>query len=138
MKRTIELKMRFVANWTLRHHHSDLKVDFDFIRTYAPDRFIWITSECGTHFYRFWKNEELPRAGQRVPYLFGTATRERIVDKELETLRDCFQEGSHDFYLINPEAGTFQKIRKKEAVAMLEEHTRKLHEIWKTEKRSAV
>ena len=92
MKRTIELKMRFVANWTLRHHHSDLKVDFDFIRTYAPDRFIWITSECGTHFYRFWKNEELPRAGQRVPYLFGTATRERIVDKELETLRDCFQE----------------------------------------------
>lgn len=113
MKRTIELKMRFVANWTLRHHHSDLKVDFDFIRTYAPDRFIWITSECGTHFYRFWKNEELPRAGQRVPYLFGTATRERFVDKELETLRDCFQEGSHDFYLIDPEAGTFQKIRKK-------------------------
>ena len=134
MKRTIELKMRFVVNWTLRHYHSDLKHDFAFIQTCDPDRFIWITSESGTHFYRFWKNDELPKAGQRIPYLFGTATREQIVDNELEAFRDCFHEGSHDFYLIEPKIGTFRKIRQKEAVAMLEEHTENLHKLWRTEK----
>ena len=45
MKRTIELKMRFVVNWTLRHYHSDLKHDFAFIQTCDHDRFIWITHE---------------------------------------------------------------------------------------------
>lgn len=134
MKRMIELKMRFVVNWTLRHYHSDLKHDFAFIQTCDPDRFIWITSESGTHFYRFWKNDELPKAGQRIPYLFGTATREQIVDNELEAFRDCFHEGSHDFYLIEPKIGTFRKIRQKEAVAMLEEHTENLHKLWRTEK----
>ena len=136
MKRMIELKMRFVVNWTLRHYHSDLKHDFAFIQTCDPDRFIWITSESGTHFYRFWKNDELPKAGQRIPYLFGTATREQIVDNELEAFRDCFHEGSHDFYLIEPKIGTFRKIRQKEAVAMLEEHTENLHKLWQEEKRN--
>ena len=86
MKRTIELKMRFVVNWTLRHYHSDLKHDFAFIQMYDPDRFIWITHECGTHFARFWKSEELPESGKSVPYLFGTATRERLVSMRLFTI----------------------------------------------------
>ena len=136
MKRTIELKMRFVVNWTLRHYHSDLKHDFAFIQTCDPDRFIWITHECGTHFARFWKSEELPESGKSIPYLFGTATREQIVDNELGALRDCFNEAVHDFYLIEPKIGTFRKIRQKEAVAMLEEHTENLHKLWQEEKRN--
>ena len=135
MTRAIELKMRFVANRTLRHHHADLRVDFVFFETYNPDRVIWVTSGSGTHFYRFWKNEELPKAGQRIPYLFGTATRERIVDNELEAFRDCFHEGSHDFYLVEPKTGIFRKIRKLEAVTMLAEHARNLHKLWSEEKR---
>lgn len=134
MKRTIELKMRFIAAFTLHHYQSNLNVDFDFIQKHDPDRFIWITHDCGTHFFRFWKHEELPKAGQHVPYLFGTATREHIVEDELEAFRDCFHEGFHDFYLIEPQNGTFRKIRKKEAVALLEEHSRKLHELWDKEK----
>ena len=125
MKRTIELKMRFVVNWTLRHYHSDLKHDFAFIQTCDPDRFIWITHECGTHFARFWKSEELPESGKSVPYLFGTATRERIVDNELGALRNCFIEGVHDFYLIEPKNATFRKNRQKKPVAMMQEHTEK-------------
>ena len=78
-------------------------------------------------FSRFWKSEELPESGKSVPYLFGTATRERIVDNELEALRNCFNEAVHDFYL---------KIRQKEAVAMLEEHTENLHKLWQEEKRN--
>lgn len=60
MIKTIELKMRFVATFTLRHYLSDLNIDFEFIQTHNPERFIWITHDCGTHFIRFWKTEELP------------------------------------------------------------------------------
>lgn len=133
MIKTIELKMRFVATFTLRHYLSDLNIDFEFIQTHNPERFIWITHDCGTHFIRFWKTEELPSSGQCVPYLFGTADREHIVNNELETLRNCSCEEIYDFYLIEPPIGTFKKIRKKEAVAMLENHVQQLHELWKGE-----
>lgn len=137
MKRTIELKMRFVVAFTLRHYQSDLNIDYEFIRTHNPERLIWITHDCGTHFARFWKAEELPPAGQNVPYLFGTADRNRIVNNELEALRNCFHEEVHDFYLIEPQIGTFRKIRKKEAIAMLEDHVRKLYELWENPKETA-
>ena len=134
MKRTIELKMRFVVAFTLRHYQSDLNRDFKFIQKHDPDRFIWITHDCGTDFLRFWKHEELPKAGQQAPYLFETATREHIVDDELNALRNSFHEGTHDFYLIEPKIGTFRKIRHDEAIVMLEKHVQKLHELWQNEK----
>lgn len=137
MKKTIELKMRFVVAFTLRYHQSDLNRDFKFIQKHDPDCFIWITHDCGTNYACFWKAEELPPAGQSVPYLFGMANRERIVDNELKILCNCFHEEVYDFYLIEPKIGTFRKIRKKEAVVILEDHVRKLHELWQNEKEPA-
>ncbi len=134
MKRTIELKMRFVVAFTLCHYQSDLDIDFDFINEHDPDRFIWITRECGTRIGRFWKPEELPATGVKVRYIFDYATREHIVNDQLKAFRNCYSDNGHDFYLIEPKIGTFRKIRHQQAFSMLEEHTRKLHELWDKEK----
>jgi len=49
--------------------------------------FVHITRDWGTHLDEFWPVESYPKAGERVPYLFGTVCREELADRAGSTVQ---------------------------------------------------
>ena len=81
---SLELQMKKIVDEKVQHYKSDFEHDLEFMRKNKPECFIWIVRVCGTNYINFWKTEDLPEAGKTVPFLFGTADREKIIQREYQ------------------------------------------------------
>lgn len=79
MNRTIYLKMKLVVGFTMIHYQSDFEYDKEFMEKCNPQKFIWVVRQNGTHIFRIYEPQDLPKAGEQIPYLFGMADLEHIV-----------------------------------------------------------
>lgn len=61
----------------IKHYQSDLDYDLEYIKQGKPSLFF--AYECGSHCIRLFDFDEYPDKFTRVPYLFGTADREKIL-----------------------------------------------------------
>jgi hypothetical protein len=62
-------------------YHADLTThDRKFIADNPDVPFLHFTRSCGTHIAPLIPAEQYPRKGERIPYLFGTADREHVLD----------------------------------------------------------
>jgi hypothetical protein len=69
-------------------YRDDLeKIDRQYIDANPGMPFIHYTREWGTHLYFLVKSSELPAAGVEVPYLFGHADRQHMVDELVSCTR---------------------------------------------------
>lgn len=66
-------------------YQTDLvKHDRNWIQAHPGVPFLHYSSDTGTHFIAFHKLEEYPAEGVRVPYLFGHADREHLLNEVVE------------------------------------------------------
>ena len=134
MNRLIYLKMKLVVSFSMTCYQTDFSIhDVEFMEDNPEAEFIWVVRKSGTHIFRIWKNQDLPPNGVKVPYLFSEATREHIVTDELNALQNSCTPHNHDFYLIDPQNGTFRKITQKEAIEILSRNIENLNNSWKQE-----
>lgn len=65
---------------TIINYRADLeKHDKEWIADNPGVSFVHATREDGTHLYPLFPADQYPPAGASIPYLFGTATREKLV-----------------------------------------------------------
>lgn len=79
----------------IRDYQTDLtKHDREAIESNPGIPFLHWTKDSGTWMVHLWPLEKLPAKGERVPYLFGTATREHVVN-EIKTIAElmCKERG---------------------------------------------
>ena len=132
MNRTIYLKMKLIAGFTMIHYQSDFEYDKEFMEKCDPKEFIWIVRPNGTHIFRIYEPQDLPKAGEQVPYLFGMADRKHIVRDGLEAIEKINGSiGECDFYYIAPPQGIFRKIQHKEAVEIIRKNVETLEKHWR-------
>ena len=118
--------MRAIVEVRVENYKSDFyRHDIEWMKEKPDTPFIWIVRESGTHIYPFSKAIDLPAKGERVPYLFGKATREEIAQGEIDTITRCFGFGSSispscDFYKV--EGYSVKPITKIRAIHELTEH----------------
>lgn len=81
----------------IQHYHADLlKHDRRALREYPTLPFFHITRSHGTHLILLRPADAYPKAGERVPYLFGTATRAEILARNLDVLQYCARNHAGD------------------------------------------
>ena len=132
MNRTIYLKMKLVVGFTMIHYQSDFEYDKEFMEKCNPQKFIWVVRQNGTHIFRIYEPQDLPKAGEQIPYLFGMADLEHIVRDGLEAIEKINESiGECDFYYIAPPQDIFRKILHKEAVEIIRENVETLEKLWR-------
>lgn len=63
------------------HYHDDLfKHDRQFCADHPTWKFLHFAGPCGTHLVSMPPAEDYPRRGEYVPYLFGTADRDHVLN----------------------------------------------------------
>lgn len=80
----------------IEHYHNDLLVhDLGAINADPDVPFMHWTNVCGTHLVQMFPGDSLvwPARGKSVPYLFGYATREKLLDGKLEEAKVHNQQG---------------------------------------------
>ena len=137
--RAIYLKMKMIVNFTMTAYQTDFTVHDTHFMNRCPDaEFIWIVRSSGTHMVRMWKSNELPQAGEVVRYIFSEATREEIVDMELDAIKNNYDPEGHDFYHVDLSRNIFRKISRREAIKKVENHVQKLKTLWQQEGTAAL
>lgn len=74
----------------IKHYHDDLMVqDRNWIDGNPGIKFLHFTRECGTDLIGLYPADHAawPMAGEKVPYLFGFATREHILKQTVEIVK---------------------------------------------------
>ena len=75
----------------VKAYRDDLiKHDKNFIEEYAGTPFLHFAREYGTHIIFLNTDEQLPAAGEQVPYLFGHADRDHIA-KQVPAMVECIK-----------------------------------------------
>ncbi len=137
--RAIYLKMKIIVNFSMTAYQTDFTVHDTHFMNRCPDaEFIWIVRSSGTHMVRMWKSNELPKAGEIVRYIFSEATREEIVDMELEAIKSCYEPETHDFYHVDLCHHIFRKITRTDAIKKVENNVQKLKALWQQEGTAAL
>ena len=85
---TLYEQLKSKALPTIKAYHDDLlKHDKNAIETYPKTPFIHFTRECGTHIVFMFSDDQLPKKGEYVPYLFSTADRRHIAQQQIEMIK---------------------------------------------------
>jgi hypothetical protein len=121
--KTITEKMQAIVERKVESYKTDFTThDMQFIADNPEAKFIWIVRTMGTHVYRFHTNESLPAWGETVKYIFGYADRTHILRDELKSLRNCFEDSRHEFYIVDLEKQTITQTDHGNAIDKLCTH----------------
>lgn len=87
---TVEDQLIELSKPLIKHYHDDLLVhDMTWIKANPGVKFLHFTRECGTDLVGLYPHDHLkwPMAGEIVPYLFGMANREQILQRVSEVVK---------------------------------------------------
>ena len=122
---TLIEKMKRMVDKHVLSYKTDFLVDKGIIEDKKPEQFIWIVRKCGTNFYEFYSDADLPHGDERVKFLFGTADRRHILTSQLSTLENS-HEDAISFNLVTTENETIKEITRSEAVRLMRKHNERL------------
>jgi hypothetical protein len=72
-------------------YENDINLDREFISEYPGRPFLHITRNHGTHLIMLFKLEDFPKPGETVPYLFGRANQEELLDGAISFYNAVFE-----------------------------------------------
>src|SRR5688572_17665714 len=113
-------------------YHADLlEHDKNEITRYPDTAFLHWTREYGTHILMLHPPSMYPAKYERVPYLFGTADREHILEQVLVIARYHAdpKNGSHTCYYFNGD--TLKQVTNERAVTIAQEYLRSVRSVWR-------
>ncbi len=84
-----------IPEHVMTHYKGDLDLDEKDIQQHAGVPFLHFVRPTGTLIVFLWPIEKLPKPGERVPFLFGSADRDQVV-KNIESMSK---------YYVNPNNG---------------------------------
>lgn len=116
------------------YHDDLLKHDREMITDNEGVPFLHYTRSCGTHLFLMHGSDNLPKKGDRIPFLFGTADRYQIAKGVVDCAASCVRDGNiHN--LVHYFDGTRLKRLDgtKEALDVAEEYFRRLRREWSNE-----
>jgi len=86
MEKSVYMQLKEKASPFIKSYRDDLvKHDREFLRKNPGVPFLHFTGETGTHLIQLDTNG-YPKKSERVPYLFGTATREEILKCQMSVV----------------------------------------------------
>lgn len=120
----------------VEHYRTDFEHDKKSIEENPGAKFIHIARSTGTSLVIFREDlSELPKKGEMVPYMFGTANRDRILKNSVYEIEYYSKEGNEDKYLIHYYNGKkWIKIDFKKAIQLKNDYLNKVFQIWEQEK----
>ena len=88
LEKSIYMQLKKKAMPLIEAYHTDLTIhDKRWLRENPGVPFLHFTGETGTHLTRL-DTKGFPKKGERISYLFGTATREEILESNLSVVPD--------------------------------------------------
>jgi hypothetical protein len=132
MKTIFEKLLAKTDDFVVRYK-SDFEYDKKTIDENAGVPFIHIARESGTHLVMFATDlSELPKKGEKVPYMFGTASREQIIKNMVSAIE--YFSNQKDNYLVHYFDGKkLSKIGFSAAIAIKNEYLDKVFSTWENE-----
>lgn len=117
----------------IKAYHEDLLVhDRRAIEQSHPGTpFLHFTGNKGTHIFFLIPPGEYPAKYERVVYLFGTATRDHILDQLISCIRHMPKVNRHDLILYYSGNGKVQEISQEKAEQIAESYRRSIWDSWK-------
>ena len=131
----IHEQLKAAALPLMEHYQEDLtKHDLASITRYPGTPFIHGTRSTGTYIEHMHPHDSplWPAAGERIPYLFGTATREHILKGQSTCIEDPDRGATHTWHYYN--GHNLYKITYKEALKIWKHHEQKTLTAWKSQK----
>jgi hypothetical protein len=121
----------------VKHYATDFKHDKKSIEENPGAKFVHIARSTGTSLSLFRTDlSQFPKKGEMVPYLFGTAGRERILkDSVFEIEYYSQNNGNDELYKIHYFDGNrLIEIDFKKAVELKNQYINNVLQIWENEK----
>jgi hypothetical protein len=99
--------------------------------------FLHWTRSCGTTLVHLEPQDPLPKRGQRVPYLFGSADREHIVRQVAKVAELFCRENQPEPLTVHWFDGVkLRRISAKRALEVAHEYRRRLFDQWDSERKA--
>ena len=117
----------------IKAYHDDLFIyDKNAIEGNPNIPFLHFTGSTGTNIESLVDASEYPRKGERVPYLFGTADREHILDQKVKMVDHMAKVNRNDLTLYYPGEGKrVRTITHDKAKEIIREYRRRIEGIWR-------
>lgn len=97
--------------------------------------YLHYTNYCGTHLVLLRDTKSLPKNGERIPWLFGTANRQHIASQMVTMAEYMVSRSMHTLLACHYFDGkTLRKITGEQGIAIAKDHVRKLHNEWDARK----
>jgi hypothetical protein len=115
----------------VKHWYTDLDHDREWITNHQGVPFVHWTNDCGTHILPMYPptSEYWPVSGQRIPYLFSTATREDILAGYPLFAVACSQ--THRELVHWFDGRSLKTITPEEAVEIAKQYVRDVRFAWR-------
>ena len=107
------------------YHDDLLKHDKNHLDNFPGRPFIHFTGDTGTHIITLWLFEDYPSKFEEVPYIFGTAGRQHILD-ELTSTVDCMKSCNRMELIMYFDGLELRIISYETAKSKVAEYTRKM------------
>lgn len=136
-KETIFEQLHAKTKNFVQHYATDFEHDKKSIQENPGARFVHIARSTGTSLSLFRTDlTHFPKKGEMVPYLFGTAGRERILKDSVFEIEYYAQNyGNDQLYKIHYFDGKkLVKIDFKKAIELKNQYVRNVLQIWENEK----
>jgi hypothetical protein len=107
-----------VAHGHLERYKTDIAIDnesFNEMAAAGGAPFLYVCRLAGTHLQKL-STQGYPKAGERIPYLFGTSTREEILNGEagmIDNIRKTF--GEQEVLILYYDGETLRRVMMDEA-----------------------
>ena len=117
----------------IKAYHDDLLIhDKNAIEGNPNIPFLHFTGSTGTNIELLVDVSEYPKKGERVPYLFGTAGREHILDQKVKMVDHMTKVNRNDLTLYYPGEGKrVRTITHDKAKEIIREYRRRIEGIWR-------
>jgi len=118
----------------IKHYHKDLL--FHDKKAITKDHvgvpFLHFTGECGTYIVLLQEKEFFPAQGVILPFLFGTADRENILDQKYTIVKNQYRRTRQDL-AMHYDGFDLREVSLDEAKGIAYEYRRNIMAEWRRE-----
>ena len=110
--------------------HCDLdKYDRDILKAIDPTPYLHFTRELGTHLIVLRSASDYPKAGEQIPYLFGTADREHILRSGM-SIFECIDRERNTLAVHHFDGAKLHEIDMDKAKRVLQDYMDDVRRQW--------
>ena len=127
---TVYQQVKALAGPIVKHYRDDL-VKHD-RRTFQDDPtrpFLHFSRECGTHLITLDSAESYPLPGDNVPFLFGTAQRDKILADVVGSVRHIANYETTEL-ILHWDGRRLWQVTVQESIDVAEVYSRKIRNEW--------